>query len=313
MIFYMVAYGVGVDSTAMLIQMKRLSIMPKFILFADTGAEKQKTYEYLPVIQDWLKSVKFPPVTIVKYVPKKVPYRTIEENMVQNATLPAPVFGRNHNCSMKWKFAPQQKWTMQNEECLAWIRAGKRITKLIGFEYGEERRVTKAKKAHAGDEKHYKYWYPLAETWSWTRERCMEEIDKEGLPVPVKSSCYFCPAIKEHEIRNDLTPDERGKIIRIEVTAEPYNKKVQGLWRRPRKNPPRPASITEFILENNLEYTDPARFRELPLSPRCNKRLRGYAINPPHIYERLRKITGYEPCTCSWEEETTHEQIALSL
>lgn len=45
----------------------------------------------------------------------------------------------------------------------------------------------------------YNVRYPLRE-WGWDRERCQREIDRAGLPVPVKSACFFCPASKQHEI-----------------------------------------------------------------------------------------------------------------
>ena len=51
-----VSYGVGVDSTAMLIGLNRLGIRPDLILFADTGGEMPETYEYLPIIGRWLKA-----------------------------------------------------------------------------------------------------------------------------------------------------------------------------------------------------------------------------------------------------------------
>jgi 3'-phosphoadenosine 5'-phosphosulfate sulfotransferase (PAPS reductase)/FAD synthetase len=45
-----VAYGLGVDRTAMLIEFARRSIRPDLILFADTGGEKPETYAYLPIM-----------------------------------------------------------------------------------------------------------------------------------------------------------------------------------------------------------------------------------------------------------------------
>ncbi len=38
-----VAYGLGVDSTAMLVEFARLRIRPELILFADTGGDKPET------------------------------------------------------------------------------------------------------------------------------------------------------------------------------------------------------------------------------------------------------------------------------
>ncbi|MBW4025517.1 MAG: hypothetical protein HIU92_20750 [Proteobacteria bacterium] len=49
-----VAYGMGVDSTAMLIGLRDRKVRIGLILFADTGSEKPETMAYLPVIQAWL-------------------------------------------------------------------------------------------------------------------------------------------------------------------------------------------------------------------------------------------------------------------
>ena len=42
-----VSFGGGVDSTAMLIEMKNRGIRPDVILFADTGAERPGTYIHI--------------------------------------------------------------------------------------------------------------------------------------------------------------------------------------------------------------------------------------------------------------------------
>src|SRR5215472_5758888 len=63
-----VAYGVGVDSTAMLIGLQQRGIRPAAILFADTGGEKAQTYAFLPVMDAWLRDHDFPTVTVVRNV-----------------------------------------------------------------------------------------------------------------------------------------------------------------------------------------------------------------------------------------------------
>jgi len=45
------AYGLGVASTAMLVEFVHRGIRPDLILFADTGGEKPGTYQYLAMIQ----------------------------------------------------------------------------------------------------------------------------------------------------------------------------------------------------------------------------------------------------------------------
>ena len=61
-----VAYGAGVDSTALLIGLYWAAIHPDLILFADTGSEKPETISYLDVIDRWLASVGMPLVTRLK-------------------------------------------------------------------------------------------------------------------------------------------------------------------------------------------------------------------------------------------------------
>lgn len=71
------------------------------------------------------------------------------------------------------------------------------MIKYIGFDACETRRT------FAGGAAHPKYdiRYPLQE-WGWDRERCQLEIALEGLPVPIKSACFFCPAMKLPEIED---------------------------------------------------------------------------------------------------------------
>ena len=44
---FVVAYGMGVDSTAMLIGLSGIGIRPDLILFADVGGEKAVSYTHL--------------------------------------------------------------------------------------------------------------------------------------------------------------------------------------------------------------------------------------------------------------------------
>ncbi len=88
-----VAYGLGVDSTAMLIEFAHRGIRPDLILFADTAGEKPETYAYLPVIQEYLARVGFPAVVAVRYEPTRALYRTLEEQCLHTGTLPSLAYG----------------------------------------------------------------------------------------------------------------------------------------------------------------------------------------------------------------------------
>ncbi len=83
----------------------------------------------------------------------------------------------------------------------------------------------------------------------------MDRIVAEGLPVPVKSACWFCPVTRPDEIVALEKPLLR-RIVAMEARAEPRLKKIDGLWRRPTKGTrgsvARPGSMTEFIREKSL-------------------------------------------------------------
>jgi hypothetical protein len=239
-----VAYGLGVDSTAMLVGMAARGIRPDLILFADTGSEKPETYEYLPIMQAFLRRVGFPAARVVRYVPawtKNGPYTTLEENCLVNRTLPSLAFGRK-GCSLKWKREPQDRFCRAWEPARRAWAAGGKVVKAIGYDAGpaDSRRSTIA------DDDEYRYWYPLRE-WRWDRERCKAEIAGASLPVPVKSACFFCPASKPDEIAAlcDEHPDFAERIVAIEERAQPGLTAIEGLWRRSTKL--RPGRMAEFI------------------------------------------------------------------
>lgn len=251
-----VSYGMGVDSTAMLIEMEKRNIRPDDILFADVGSEKPETYQYRQVIEPWLESVGFPPLTEVKYVPKKFknsPYTTLEGNCLSNATLPSLAFGFK-SCSLKWKGAPMDSWVKKKYK--QEIDAGMRITRAIGYDAGLKDRKRCGGASENLNDPAFKFIYPLVE-WGVDRKRCVEIIKEAGLPVPVKSACFFCPATQKDELLEmaDRHPDLIVRAVAIEDTARPNLKKIKGLWgtgikgvRKPASA--RPGSWRVFLQEN---------------------------------------------------------------
>lgn len=246
-----VAYGMGVDSTAVLVGFAVLGIRPNKILFADTGSEKPETYAYLPVIQAWLASVGFPAVEVVRYRPRHGLYDSLEGNCLVNETLPSLAFGFK-SCSMKWKREPQDKhvngWQPARD---AWAR-GHKVVKVIGYDAGpkDSRRAWKMT-----DDAKYAYWYPLRD-WGWDRERCEREIQAAGLPVPPKSACFFCPATQPAELDVLMVehPELVDRILAMEARAKPHLNKVEGLWRKATRN--RPGSMTEYVQRVRLRVVE---------------------------------------------------------
>lgn len=202
-----VSYGAGVDSTALLVALHRRGIRPDLILFADTGGEKPETYAYIPIMNAWLQSVGFPGITVVQYVPSRATYSTLEGKCLKNETLPSLAFGK-HSCSLVFKVEPQDKYIARWQPAVDAWSLGLRVRKAIGYDNGDQdcRRRAKADRAVAKkrdrndrDATRYEYVYPLQD-WKIDRAECLALIAGTGLPTPLKSACFFCPASKRSEV-----------------------------------------------------------------------------------------------------------------
>ncbi|AOF98602.1 hypothetical protein BSY17_3957 (plasmid) [Sphingobium sp. RAC03] len=247
------AYGIGVDSTALLIELAARGEAPDLVLSADTGSEKPETYEYQTMIAAWMRArgIRY---EVVRYIPQRFkhwpPYYSLLSNILTNATLPSISLGR-HSCSLKWKVAPQdaflKAWKPAQQ---AWAR-GQKVVRLIGYDASpaDTRRY-----AHASTIANalFDCRYPLRD-WGWTRDQCVERIEAEGLPVPPKSSCFFCGAMRPDEVRALPTWCLRI-IVLIEARAAPRLRTVEGLWRRSTRT--RPGRITDFIRAEQLLAAD---------------------------------------------------------
>jgi hypothetical protein len=249
---FVVAYGQGVDSTAMLLGLHARGQRPDLILFADTGDEKPETYDYRAIIDGWLAEVGWPAVITVRRKPTRSRvtgnvYTTLGENCLEHKMLPSLAYGRK-GCSLKFKREPQDAFVAAWEPARAAWKAGLRVVKAIGYDAGPK----DARRSTLKDDKRYTYVYPLRE-WGWDRGRCVQEIEAAGLPVPEKSACFYCPASKPAELvtLHRKHPELTARIIEMEDRAKPGLTTIEGLWRRACKGTrgavPHPGSMAEFL------------------------------------------------------------------
>ena len=199
-----VSYGMGVDSTAMLVEMVKRGVRPDVIQFADTGAELPDDLR-LPAGDQRVSQVTQLPRgdRRAKNVEVRRPLRELPRQ--RDASRPWPS-GRRA-ASLKWKVDPMNAWMNKWAPAKACWKAGFKVIKAIGYDGGarDKQRFcqsaeSEAKRAAAGKgDKKYTYWYPLIE-WGIDREACVATIEAAGLRVPIKSACFFCPARKPAEI-----------------------------------------------------------------------------------------------------------------
>jgi len=221
-----VAFGGGVDSTAMILGLYENERPIDLILFADTGGERPETYKHIEIFSNWLVNKGLPSITIVKRTRRDGSLETLEEECHRRKNLPSIAYGFK-SCSQKHKIAPQDKFLNSWQLAKDWWKTGKKCVKYIGYDAGESRRADNAAKR---DDPKYEYQYPLIE-WGWEREDCLETIKKHGIINVGKSACFFCPSSKKQEIIElyKTHPDLLERAIAIEDQAELTS--IKGLGR----------------------------------------------------------------------------------
>lgn len=180
-----VAWGMGVNSTAMLCGFVERGIMPDLVMAADTGGEKPETYAYVEVMRAWLRRVGFPELVVVQ---NDGMHRTLENECLTNGTLPSRTYGFS-KCADKYKIRPQNKYVSAWRPALETWQGDGHVCKAIGYDADEPGRAKIQEKDYGRGEV-YRFWYPLIE-WGWGREDCVAAIERAGLPVPPKSACFY--------------------------------------------------------------------------------------------------------------------------
>jgi len=204
-----VSYGGGTNSCAVLIGLRDRGIVPDAILFSDTGGELPETYAHIEYMRGWCLANGFPGITTVRvHQPSKC--GSLEAYALKTKCLPSVAYGFK-SCSVIFKVEPMNKWVKDNYKIE--YKAAE-IIRVIGIDAGESHR------AKYVDYLWGKEIYPLIE-WDWDRDDCIAAIDKEGIPRPGKSSCFFCPNSKTSEIKRlaERHPDLYARAIAMEDNA----------------------------------------------------------------------------------------------
>ena len=216
--FVICSFGGGTNSTALLIECVNRGIKIDLILFADTGGERPFTYHHVYWMSQWLITKGYPSIITVK-----APNVTLEQDCLNRNALPSVAYGFK-TCSQRFKIQPQDKAINQNPHARQALKDGHRLVKLIGFDADEPYRANK----EYNDK--FTRIYPLIE-WDMGRAECIQSIKNEGLVLPGKSSCFFCPNSKPSEIKwlEQTHPDLMHRALTMEQQAD--LKEIKGLGR----------------------------------------------------------------------------------
>ena len=190
--------GAGVNSVALLVLKAQSKVEFDVAVFADTGGENPETYLYIEqVIKPFCERHKIP-LEIIKRQGKD-----LYEECWDRKIIPTRMF---RSCTDKFKIRVLKDYVRKNFP-------QENITFLIGISTEENQRA----KNGCGNE------YPLMDL-DINREGCKKIISDAGLPIPIKSGCYFCPFTPKHGLLNLLKkhPELYAKAEELEKNGRQY-------------------------------------------------------------------------------------------
>lgn len=184
-----ISLGWGVQSWA-LAAMSALGVLPPVdvAIHADTTHERRETYDLAREMMPWLEKRGVRVVT----VKAKAQKRLDPCYMVDKPSVFLPLYSTDiktqsngmlrRQCTSEWKIKPIRRWLQENrnnQKCKTWL----------GITFDEVGRMNKS---------HVRYVeniYPFIDAFPqpMTRTAVMQWLHEQGLPIPVKSCCIFCP------------------------------------------------------------------------------------------------------------------------
>jgi 3'-phosphoadenosine 5'-phosphosulfate sulfotransferase (PAPS reductase)/FAD synthetase len=186
-----ISYGGGVQSTAMIILATQGQIDAKTALFANVGddSEHPATLRYVrEVMTPWAAERGVEVIELRRAIRSRGETTLLTELLrPESRSIPIPVRMSNgrpgtRNCTANFKLKVLGRWLKAHG-----AGPDTPATVHVGISWDEIERVGN-RQVTGYDTVHY----PLIDR-RWTRERCKAEIKDAGLPVPPKSSCWFCP------------------------------------------------------------------------------------------------------------------------
>ena len=184
------SYGGGLDSTSILVLIAQGKISPvDSVVFANTGdkSENPKTIEYIDrhiipyckqngirfdIVQR--KNRKGENIDLLDFALEKSNSFPIVQYLENGAPM-------NRTCTRDWKVRPIDKYLGKGEHTI-----------LIGFSFNETYRLKNRENPQIAGKLIKHFEYPLIDL-QITKDKSISIIESSGLPIPEKSSCWFCP------------------------------------------------------------------------------------------------------------------------
>lgn len=197
---YIFSFGGGVNSAALMVLLVQQGAPLDEVVFADTGSEVPETYQFLDVARAYF-----------------------EKNGVPLHIVTRPSAGSLYDTCMKRRVIPSVIWRWSTRDFKVnpihryYRSLGSPIAQYLAIAYDEIERMRDSSVSYVRN------LYPLVDQ-KITREKCIAIIQEAGLPVPVKSGCFFCPFNSAERWRwlQQQHPRLYGKAIRLEERSKHF-------------------------------------------------------------------------------------------
>lgn len=167
---HILSYGGGVNTVALMLLLIKGKKPLDEVVFADTGAEVPETYAYLKTAKEYLHD-------------HDIPFRTVSKR-IEGRDLYKTCWHRKVFPSVLWRWSTRD---FKVDPIYKYYRSlDSHVNQYLGIAYDEFERMKDSKVDYVTN------LFPLVQK-KMTRDACIDLIEKEGLPVPVKSGCFFCP------------------------------------------------------------------------------------------------------------------------
>jgi hypothetical protein len=202
------SYGGGTQSVAIAVLVAQGKLpVPECIVIADTGHERQRTWDYTqqyvePLLATVGASIQIAPHTLA----------TVGLFAKDGKTLIPAFAGPDSKldtfCSNEWKKRVIRRYLRERG-----YGPERPVATWIGYSVDE---VGRAKPSDVAWQEHR---WPLLWDVPMRRHECVTLIERVGLPSPPRSSCYFCPLHGQAEWREirDHEPSDWQKAIKYDA------------------------------------------------------------------------------------------------
>lgn len=178
-------------------------------IHADTTHESKLTYEFAARWTPWLEERGVRVVTVANPT-VRITTRITTDRAGGKIWIPAFTDTPSRSggmlrrqCTHRWKIAPMRRWLQAN-------RDGAVVEQWLGISLDEVQRMKDS------DVKYCVNRWPLIER-RMTRLDCMTWLDRNGIEIPPKSACTFCPFHSTAEWRRiKQTPEDWQEAITVD-------------------------------------------------------------------------------------------------